>query len=309
MYGRGRKMGETLSDKELIERFTNIRIWRRGDEYARHKPLLLLLALSRVQRGGSRLVRFQEFEEKIKTLLEEFGPRNKKGKPLYRAQYPFWRLQNDIGIWEIPEKEYFHPNEKGDVSVVKLREIAHGGFPEDIYHFLRNHPDVVNSITARILEDNFPSTLHEQILNEIGMPYVVETRSQRDPSFREVILRIYEHRCAVCGYNGRLRSSDLGLEAAHLKWHAAGGPDREDNGLALCSFHHVTLDRGAWGLDSERRILISGDVNGTAEVDNWLIRFDRKPLRSPQEGEPELSFEFIKWHEREVFRRPARRPL
>jgi uncharacterized protein len=69
-------------------------------------------------------------------------------------------------------------------------------------------------------------------------------RRRRDPRFREEILRIYERRCAVCGYDGRLGTTDLAIEAAHIKWHAAGGPDAAENGLALCSFHHVALEPG-----------------------------------------------------------------
>ena len=45
-----------------------------------------------------------------------------------------------------------------------------------------------------------------------------------------------------------MRSLDqetLGIEAAHIKWHQAGGPDTEDNGLALCTLHHKRFDRGA----------------------------------------------------------------
>ena len=47
------------------------------------------------------------------------------------------------------------------------------------------------------------------------MPYVqVARRRPRDPAFRDTILRIYEYRCAVCGYDALLGSTDLGIEAA-----------------------------------------------------------------------------------------------
>ena len=37
-------------------------------------------------------------------------------------------------------------------------------------------------------------------------------------------------------------------------------PDEVSNGLLLCSFHHVALDRGALGLSPEHRILVSKHV-------------------------------------------------
>jgi putative restriction endonuclease len=37
-----------------------------------------------------------------------------------------------------------------------------------------------------------------------------------------------------------------GLEAAHIKWFQAKGPDIEANGLALCALHHKVFDLGAF---------------------------------------------------------------
>jgi len=48
-----------------------------------------------------------------------------------------------------------------------------------------------------------------------------------------MILRIYEHRRAVCGWDAMLDNTELALEAAHIRWHAAGGTDTADNGLYL----------------------------------------------------------------------------
>ena len=48
------------------------------------------------------------------------------------------------------------------------------------------------------------------------------------------MLTAYEWRCAVCGLDVRLGSVSVALDAAHIRWHQAGGPDREGNGLALC---------------------------------------------------------------------------
>ena len=81
-------------------------------------------------------------------------------------------------------------------------------------------------------------------------------------------LRIYEHRCAVCGYDGQLDNIDLALDAARIRWHAADGADAEDNGVGLCTFHHRALDRGAIGLDDDRRILVSQHVRGSQRVDD-----------------------------------------
>jgi len=82
-------------------------------------------------------------------------------------------------------------------------------------------------------------------LNAVGMPYVqVIRRRPRDLAFRDTILRIYEYRCAVCGYDALLGTTDLGIEAAHIHWHSRGGPDTEENGVALCANHHKDVVEG-----------------------------------------------------------------
>ena len=129
---------------------------------------------------------------------------------------------------------------------------------------------------------------------------------KRDPNFRPLVLDIYEHRCAVCGYDGRIGQSDLALEAAHVKWHAAGGPDLPENGLALCVFHHRALDRGALGLTEDGRILVSERVHGGDAVEHWLHRYAGAALREPAPGRSGPATGYVRWHRREVFQEPAR---
>jgi HNH endonuclease len=49
--------------------------------------------------------------------------------------------------------------------------------------------------------------------------------------------------CALAATN---RWQRPGLEAAHIKWFQARGPDVVQNGLALCSLHHKIFDLGAF---------------------------------------------------------------
>ncbi len=49
-------------------------MWRRGDERAPHRPLLVLYALGRLQAGAGRLIPFDELERPLEGLLEELGP-------------------------------------------------------------------------------------------------------------------------------------------------------------------------------------------------------------------------------------------
>src|SRR6476660_3917023 len=80
----------------MLEQFRGLNVWRRGDERAPHKPLLVLFALAKLQAGAARLIRFDEVENPLSRLLEDFGPPRKSVHP----ELPFYHLQCD-GIWEI----------------------------------------------------------------------------------------------------------------------------------------------------------------------------------------------------------------
>ena len=98
----------------------------------------------------------------------------------------------------------------------------------------------------------------------------------------------------------------LGVEAAHIKWHQAGGPDVVSNGLCLCVLHHRVFDRGAIGISTAGRLLVSEEVHGSRGLEEWLLRFEGKPLGKPQRTDYNPKPEFVAWHLHEVFRAPAR---
>jgi putative restriction endonuclease len=54
---------------EVLRAFEDIRRAQRAGVYAPHKPLLILLALGRVQRGEPRQVEFAAIEHLLKQLL------------------------------------------------------------------------------------------------------------------------------------------------------------------------------------------------------------------------------------------------
>lgn len=160
-------------------------------------------------------------------------------------------------------------------------------------------------IAIWILDAHFPESLHSEILSAVGLDAdlrEVSRRRRRDPQFRDRILTAYEYRCAVCGFDVRLGSQSIALEAAHIKWHQAGGPDDETNGMALCVLHHKIFGLGAFTLDSGLTILVSEKANGAQQFEEALLRFHGENLRKPQRPEFVPHGRFTDWHRREVFK-------
>lgn len=94
--------------------------------------------------------------------------------------------------------------------------------------------------------------------------------------------------------------------AGKVMSEADGGPDEEQNGLALCSLHHKTFDLGAFTILPDRVVVISEQAHGNESFERWLLDFHGKPVRSPQRRSYMPSERFLTWHEREVFKRPPR---
>jgi putative restriction endonuclease len=269
----------------------------------------MLLLLARAEADDDARVRFVEVESKLTKLFREFGPPRKSQHP----EYPFWYLQSD-GIWKVVDAESF-PLEAGRSPTKRmlLTRNAVGFVPARLWQTLKSDTALRHELAQSILDSFWPQTMHCAIREAVGLPDdlldIGATRTakrQRDPTFREAVLRAYERRCAVCGYDGQLGGVPLGIEAAHVQWHACDGPDEIANALALCVLHHIALDMGALGITENLQVLVSADVHGQSNVPELLHRFSGARLRSPQPGFPRLAGIHVRWHAREVFREPAR---
>ena len=218
---------------KVIDRFLKLNVWTRGAERAPHKPLLLLLALGALSRGV-RVLPFAEVELKLTELLKQFGPTRVALHP----EYPFWRLQND-GLWVVKAEGPLRQRQSNnDVTRTSLRNAnATGELAQDVQAALLTKPTRIAEAAQLLLEQSFPETLHRDILDAVGLSVdlVSSRRSQRDPNFRNAVLVAYQYRCAMCGLDLRVGSITVGIEAAHIRWHQARGPDEVNNGYALCA--------------------------------------------------------------------------
>jgi putative restriction endonuclease len=284
-------------------RFADLTVWKHGDQRAPHKPLLILYALGRWQRGLAE-VTFLEAEPALTDLLRRFGPPRKSDHP----EQPFWRLQND-GVWAVSTPTPL-PLKTGDTvpRVAALRSPdVRAGFTPDVRAALAADPTLVTQIAAAILTEHFPESYHEDLLDAVGLTLEtgVAVKRKRDPAFRQRVLTAYEYRCAVCGFDVRLGSVSIALDAAHIRWHQAGGPDAEANGLALCVLHHKTFDLGAFTV-AGGVLLVSDRANGTTGFQESLVAYHGRPIRPPQRPDWRPAPDHLGWHGREVFKGEAR---
>lgn len=289
-----------MESDSILQIFQTLNIWRSDGARAPHKPLLVILAIGELLRGKGRLLPYSEIDTKLGELLAEYGP---KRRP-QGTHYPFWRLQTD-GIWEVSDVEKIRLTASGDAFKGDLIDYnVNGGFTEEIAKHLQSDSQLASEIIQGLLNGHFPGTWHEDILLSVGIELTAKgiIRQKRHPQFRANILKAYEYRCAVCGFDVRLGQQPVALEAAHIKWRQAGGPDVEVNGLALCTLHHKLFDRGAFTLSSDLEILVSDDAHGATGFQEWLMNFHGLKLNFPQRQTYYPSEHYTRWHVREVFK-------
>ena len=293
----------TLTRDEFLQCLKAVNTWQRGDTRAPHKPLLMLYALGRFRASGDTRVRFSEITADVGQLLEEFGPARRKS-----ALYPYYYLATD-GLWDhgIP------PDLKPRRGEPRKRDLlAHdvaGGFTPDVLELLRRHPDLVDVAARDLVTTHFPATIQDDVLNAVGISLEGDRRDRRrDPRFREVVLLAYQYRCAACGLDLALGREPVALEAAHVKWVQAGGPDVTTNGLALCVLHHKLFDLGGWRLAPDGRILVSDRIRGSGSPAQWLLGIHGAYASEPVHADQAPASAYLDWHRREVFK-GRERPL
>jgi putative restriction endonuclease len=293
-----------MDSQAVLDQFDRLAVWSRGDQRAPHKPLLVLYALGRWARSDQADIPFGDVDRDLTELLKEFGPPRQS----YHPEYPFWRLQND-GVWAVASTVPL-PTRQSNTDPPKsalLANAATGGFSEEVKAALRAAPALAGKIAGLLLERHFPETLHADILQAVGLDLTPQPAGgRRDPAFRKRVLTAYEYRCTVCGFDVRLGNASVALDAAHIRWVQAAGPDVEANGLALCVLHHKLFDLGAFTLGKDGRLLVSDQAHGTGGFDECLMRHHGKEARRPQRHEWNPDPDYLDWHLREVFRGEAR---
>jgi len=293
-----------MDRNELLQRIDTLNIWKSGEQRAPHKPLLLLYALGRWSRGETGDIPFKQIVGDLTTMLKAYGP----SRQAHHPEYPFWRLQNDR-VWIVRSTGPMKPR-KSNTDPPKSELLAHearGEFTDEVKAVLQADPGIVSEIASRLLIAHFPDSYHEDILAQVGLTLgVAVTKIKRDPKFRQKVLTAYEYRCAVCGFDVRLGSVAIALDAANIRWHQAGGPHQETNGLALCVLHHKMFDLGAFTVDTENVLLVSDQAIGTTGFNESLLGFHGMAIRSPQRPEFKPHVDFLHWHGKEVFKGSAR---
>lgn len=292
-----------MTKEELFKQFASLRKANfAGGGRSPYKPLLILWTLGQLKNTAVKTYVYADVERDISQLIDEFSPVSTNR---YRAEMPFFHLEREL--WELTGDGEIEPKR----SVLRKNN-ATGNLKPEIVSLLKSEPGLIEEAARFLVETHFTESYVEPIFSFVGLDFggikfsnlvVSPDHKKRDPKFRNAVLIAWRKQCAMCGYDGQLANSSVGIEAAHVKWFSQGGPDELENGMALCELHHALFDRGVLGISLTHRILVTDGFVGKSEASKRLVYdLHDTELREPAPNKPLPSPDFINWHRTEVFR-------
>ena len=150
------------------------------------------------------------------------------------------------------------------------------------------------AVVDRLVTRHRAATVEEP---RFGEAYLAKARLGQG-AFRTLVTDAYRRRCAVTG-----ERSLPALEAAHIRAHAAAGPNRTRNGLLLRADIHRLFDDGYVTVDPDLRFVVSPRLH--EEFENGRVYYDldgRSLAYVPDRLTDQPGREFLEWHNSEVYR-------
>lgn len=298
---------------EYIRKFSNLRTDRGRHRWsaltnhrAPHKPFLLLSVIDLFAQGEIK----SNFIEPSYDLVSTFNGYWHAVMPLGSTTsmaYPFPRLKKD-GFWKlIPNPGQESRIEMDFSSMVRLREVCAGAHLDDDLYELLCRVDTRERLRAVLIETYFAPEIRSVVAEQgtvnlaayeygqkmlHGVSEAVDWGDKtppekagkvRDQGFRKAIVRLYEHRCALCGIRMITPEGHTIVEAAHIVPWSETRDDRPANGLCLCRLCHWSFDEGLMSVGNDYEVLVSRRVQSDHNMPGHVLTLRDRLIFRPME--------------------------
>lgn len=306
----------------------NRKTWSRLTNYCSpYKPFLLLSILDHIDTGRIESNFIEPSFELTQTFLEYATHLPDFGRQASMA-YPFYYLESSDFWVMIPKPGEQHRKGFAIKSMKRLRELYLGArFSDDLYTILqmRNAREKLKNV---LIQTYFSQDLQHAILEQshincasdrysdrlLGIAedtpqYVTPTADSenedkvRDQGFRKAIVKLYDHRCALCGIKMCTPEGHTVVDAAHIKPWRQSYNDDPTNGMALCKLCHWSYDEGLMSVDEQYQVLISPVVRNFNNLPGHIMTLSDRPMFRPSETRHWPDRVNFEWHRRERFRK------
>lgn len=294
---------------------------------APHKPILLLAVLDLVHRG-SITSPFIAVTGDLVELTELFNLYWRRIIPLGKTSsiaYPFPRLDREP-FWSLvplPGKSITTAIINSTSSVTYLREYALGAQLDEGLFSIMQDDEGREALRETLLQSCFSpeaaALLREQsAINREAFAYsrmleeqahlpmvkeVVEAESYRslarDQGFRRIVIKAYDHRCALCGVRIITPEQYTVVDAAHIVPWSKSHNDHIRNGMALCKLCHWAFDWGMMGVSNTYQVITSHQIAAAPNAPGFLLTLSGRGIIPPSDRDLWPAQEYLAEHRKE----------
>lgn len=302
--------------------------WTRLTHHASpYKPFLLLSILDHLASGQITKNFIEPSLELTETFQEYIALLPKIDREASMA-YPFYHLESS-DFWEmLPQPGVEHRKGRAIKSMKRLRELYLGArLSKDLFMLLQMEtsreklrtvivqtyfaPEVQPAIWKQSLI-HFGSTRYASDLlsaAETVPSYSVSLDETdcvgkvRNQGFRKAIVRLYVHRCALCGIKMLTSEGHTVVDAAHIIPFSESKNDHPTNGMALCKLCHWSFDEGLMSVVKNYEVIISPAVKKDPNLPGHILTLSDRPMFRPAETRFWPAQENFSWHRKNRFKR------
>ncbi len=318
----------TFSD--LIHQFSHLHTatganWNENTRRkAPNKPFLLLALMDLFAQGSVT----GDFVEPVEEWVDLFNIYWRLVMPPDRSgnfSMPFFHMRSEP-FWELvpsPGMENAVQNANSITSLAQLRRLVLGArlAPELAQAF--THPDSRNILRKALFDSFFapeyhPILLEQSLVNQEAFQYSEflyeealqgQTASKesikpavRDQGFRKAVVKVYDHRCAVCGVRMLSPEGHTAVAAAHIIPWSVSQDDQIPNGMALCHLCHWAFDEGLVSISKNYLVKISKLILLPGNLPLHLPTLAERPIFLPDEQPFWPGIKNLAYHARHIWR-------
>lgn len=306
----------------------NKKSWTRLSNFCSpYKPFLLLSIFDHIDSGRITRNFIEPSFDLTRTFLDYIALLPDSGRKA-NMSYPFYYL-NSSDFWKlIPRPEVSERKRFGTPSMKKMQDLYFGArFSDDLFPLLqmKHSRDQLRTVLVQtyFTEEIQKSIYQQSIINcasdrysdgllnsseqlpEYNSPIQEQERKEkiRDQGFRKAIVKLYDHRCALCGIKMCTPEGHTAVDAAHIKPWSESHNDNPTNGMALCKLCHWSFDEGFMSVNKEYQVLVSPTVIRNSNLPGHIMTLSDRPMFRPSESRFWPDQESFHWHRKERFRK------
>lgn len=294
---------------------------------APHKPILLLAVLDLVHRGviTSPFIDVTGDLVELNELFNLYWHRILPHGQTSSIAFPFSRLHREP-FWELVPQSSSTISQAvihRTSSVTYLRKHAVGArIDADLFHIIENEKgrDALRETllqscfsleaAARLREQsaiNREAFAYSRILEETAHhPLTMEIVEQntyrpaaRDQGFRRIVIKAYDHRCALCGVRIITAEQRSVVDAAHIvPWRVSHNDDIR-NGMALCKLCHWAFDCGMLGVSDSYNVITSRQIGADSNAPGFLQTLAGRGIIPPADQDLWPAPQYLASHRKE----------